>query len=118
MMKFDIHDSDINAVRFFPSGEALGTACSDGTVRADTIPSSIQQYTVVYINMQWCTIVCNSIQECAVMDILSCAQSHVSSCCKVYIITMCQYYMYTLNHIHICTLINNRTGTVYDVMMM
>ena len=68
-MRFDIHDSDINAVRFFPSGEALGTACSDGTVRADIISayplvySSIQQYTVVYINMQWCTIVCKSVQE-------------------------------------------------------
>jgi len=32
-MRFDIHESDVNAVRFFPSGEALGTACSDGTVR-------------------------------------------------------------------------------------
>ena len=33
VMWFDIHESDVNAVRFFPSGEALGTACSDGTVR-------------------------------------------------------------------------------------
>jgi len=31
-MRFDIHESDVNAVRFFPSGEALGTACSDGTI--------------------------------------------------------------------------------------
>lgn len=59
-MRFDIHDSDINAVRFFPSGEALGTACSDGTVRADIISA---YPLVVYINMQWCIIVCKSVQE-------------------------------------------------------
>ena len=55
-MKFDIHESDVNAVRFFPSGEALGTACSDGTV--STVIMSV--YLLVYI--LWCTIVCKSMQ--------------------------------------------------------
>lgn len=32
VMKFDSHESDVNAVRFFPTGEALGTACNDGTI--------------------------------------------------------------------------------------
>ena len=32
VMRFEGHDGDINAVRFFPSGDALGTACNDGTV--------------------------------------------------------------------------------------
>ena len=31
-MRFEGHESDVNAVRFFPTGEAIGTACNDGTV--------------------------------------------------------------------------------------
>ena len=31
-MRFAGHESDVNAVHFFPTGEALGTACSDGSV--------------------------------------------------------------------------------------
>jgi len=31
-MKFDGHDSDVNAVRFFPTSESIGTASNDGTV--------------------------------------------------------------------------------------
>ena len=34
VMRFEGHEGDINAVRFFPSGDALGTACNDGTVSA------------------------------------------------------------------------------------
>lgn len=32
-MKFDGHDSDVNAVRFFPTSESIGTASNDGTCR-------------------------------------------------------------------------------------
>lgn len=32
VLRFDSHESDVNAVRFFPTGEALGTACSDGSI--------------------------------------------------------------------------------------
>ena len=32
MMKFDGHDSDVNAVRFFPTSESIGTASDDGSV--------------------------------------------------------------------------------------
>ena len=32
MQKFDNHESDVTAVRFFPTGEALASACSDGSV--------------------------------------------------------------------------------------
>ena len=32
MQKFDGHESDVNAVRFLPTGDAIGTACNDGTV--------------------------------------------------------------------------------------
>lgn len=32
-MKFDGHDSDVNAVRFFPTSESIGTASDDGTCR-------------------------------------------------------------------------------------
>ena len=31
-MRFEGHEGDVNAVRFFPNGEALGTACNDGSV--------------------------------------------------------------------------------------
>ena len=31
-MRFDGHDSDVNSVRFFSTGEAVGTACNDGIV--------------------------------------------------------------------------------------
>ena len=31
-IRFDKHDDEVNAVRFFPSGDALATACNDGTV--------------------------------------------------------------------------------------
>ena len=31
-MRFEGHENDVNAVRFFPTGEAIATACSDGTV--------------------------------------------------------------------------------------
>ena len=32
VQKFDGHESDVNAVRFLPTGDAIGTACNDGTV--------------------------------------------------------------------------------------
>ena len=32
VMKFDGHDSDVNAVRFYPTSESIGTASNDGTV--------------------------------------------------------------------------------------
>ena len=31
-MRFEGHESDVNAVRFHPAGEAIATACNDGTV--------------------------------------------------------------------------------------
>ena len=62
MMKFDIHESDVNAVRFFPSGEALGTACSDGTVSADIMSVYLLVYnSIVHSFILWCTIVYYSI---------------------------------------------------------
>jgi len=36
-MKFDGHDSDVNAVRFYPTCESIGTASNDGTVRHQVI---------------------------------------------------------------------------------
>lgn len=32
MKKLDHHESDLNAVRFLPTGDALGTATNDGVV--------------------------------------------------------------------------------------
>ena len=32
VMRFEGHEGDVNSVRFFPTGEAIGTACNDGTV--------------------------------------------------------------------------------------
>ena len=32
VMRFEGHESSVNAVCFFPTGEALGTACNDGSV--------------------------------------------------------------------------------------
>ena len=32
VQRFDHHESEVTAVRFYPSGEALATACGDGTV--------------------------------------------------------------------------------------
>ena len=32
-LKYEGMGGDINAVRFFPSGEMLGAACNDGSVR-------------------------------------------------------------------------------------
>nr|CAB43529.1 G protein, beta subunit [Geodia cydonium] len=33
VMRFEGHEGDVNSVRFFPTGEAIGTACNDGTIR-------------------------------------------------------------------------------------
>ena len=63
-MKFDIHESDVNAVRFFPSGEALGTACSDGTV--STVIMSVYLLVCNSIHTSIHTMVYNSMQEYAV----------------------------------------------------
>ena len=32
VQQFDTHSSDVNGVRFFPAGEAVGTASDDSTV--------------------------------------------------------------------------------------
>ena len=32
VMRFEGHEGEVNSVRFFPTGEAIGTACNDGTV--------------------------------------------------------------------------------------
>ena len=40
VMRFEGHECDVNAVRFVPTGEAIGTACNDGTVRVMILPLS------------------------------------------------------------------------------
>ena len=32
VMRFEGHAGEVNSVKFFPTGEAVGTACNDGTV--------------------------------------------------------------------------------------
>jgi len=48
---FEGHESDINSVRFYPSGDAVATGSDDATVRPFKINKS-----VLYINL--CVISC------------------------------------------------------------